>query len=136
MNPAGPEMPDWASKEGPWCLKAWLRLPSPPGAGYTLCVRDPDHPGSCMDWLNVEHAAPQSLFLGDHSSRQGDTMIKKTVQITGEHQHAITLGQVRRLLEELAGAPDSAQLALSENRYAQRDPGPDRITVTWEDTKP
>lgn len=58
-------MPDWASKDGPWCLKKWLLLPSPPDKGYTLCVREPGHDGDCMDWLNVEHHPGRSLFLGD-----------------------------------------------------------------------
>jgi len=64
------EMPDWASKEGPWCLNSWLKLPSEAPAKYTLCLLDPKHDGKCRDQFGVYHDADSSLLLGNQGASQ------------------------------------------------------------------
>lgn len=66
-----PPMPEWAPSEGPWCLRAWLGIPSLPGAGYTLCLLQRGHDGRCRDQHGIYHEAGTSLPLGDQGGGQG-----------------------------------------------------------------
>jgi len=64
------DMPEWAPKTKPWCLKAWLAMPSPAGTGYTLCLLKRGHDGKCRDQHGVYHIAGPSIYLGDQGERQ------------------------------------------------------------------
>jgi|GEM_PF-4211279 len=46
MNDA-PDMPKWATEDGPWCLRQWMPMPSTFPHKYDLCLLPPDHTGDC-----------------------------------------------------------------------------------------
>lgn len=58
------DMPVWASKEGPWCLKQWIPF-NTPNPKVMVCLRNPDHEGDCKDQTNLHHNQFTSLFVGE-----------------------------------------------------------------------
>lgn len=62
VQPAA-EMPDWASSEGPWCLKQWVSFNVAPPL-VDICLLDPEHDGDCRGVLGTRHNHSMSFYLG------------------------------------------------------------------------
>lgn len=58
-----PPMPEWASPDGPWCLRQWIRFDARPQTA-TTCLLPPDHDGDCRDQLEWHVSRSNALFVG------------------------------------------------------------------------
>jgi hypothetical protein len=62
---SGPDMPDWASPDGPWCLKRWLPLPSGTPPKFDLCLLPPGHKSDCRTFHNGWQNHDNARYLGE-----------------------------------------------------------------------